>query len=238
MVAVQQVSLAVPSLPEALHVVQLTDLHFGWNTPTARLVAAVEAANALEPDLVVLTGDVASWTRRSVRLVARTLGRLRPPRFAVLGNHDHHVGAALVGGALEDAGFDVLRNRWTAFAGLSVVGVDDPITGHADVAAATANAGAPCIGLVHDPRHAPELWRAGVPVVLAGHTHGGQFDVGQLPERVLRSRYVVGVHHTPLGSLYVCPGVGSASWRWRIGPRSQPAVGSIRLVPPAVSATS
>src|SRR5262245_26230721 len=133
---VNTATLAVPALDRPIHVVQLTDLHFGWNTPVSKLVAAVDRANALEPDLVVLTGDVASWRPRSVRLVATTLGRLRAPRVAVLGNHDHLVGASVVETQLRIAGFTVLRNASRTYDGLTVVGVDDPITGHADVARA------------------------------------------------------------------------------------------------------
>lgn len=231
MIEVHHVHLSVPALPRPLRAVQLTDLHFGWNTPISRLAAAVEHTNALEPDIVALTGDVASWRPRSVRLVATTLGRLRAPRVAVLGNHDHYVGASLVERALTSAGFCVLRNAAWAFGGLTVVGVDDPVTGHADVTAATAGVHGPRIGLVHDPRRAAELWRAGVGVVLAGHTHGGQFDVAGLPERILRTPFVAGVHHTDAGSVYVCPGVGSATWRWRLGRRRRPAIGAIELRP-------
>lgn len=229
-VHVQSLSLPLPGLPRSLHLVQLTDLHFGWATPLPRLVAAVEQANALSPDLVALTGDVASWFPGSVRHVARTLGALRAPRVAVLGNHDHHVGAARVRGALQDAGFVVLQNASVALCGLTLVGVDDPVTGHDDALRAMEGATGPLLGLIHDPRAAPRLWARGVPLVLAGHTHGGHFDIGRWPERVLGTSFVGGLYRTPQGAVYVCPGLGSATFRWRYGPRSQPALGSLSLL--------
>jgi hypothetical protein len=233
MLSVQRHVLPVPGLGAPVHLVQLTDLHFGWATPRSRIAEAVARVNELEPDVIVLTGDVASWRPGSVRQVHHTLGALRAPRIAVLGNHDHYVGAELVREALQEAGFRVLQNERATLGGLTFVGVDDPITGHADPKGAL---GEPphedvLVGLVHDPRAAPSLWRLGIALVLSGHTHGGHFDIGRWPERLLRTPFVAGLHHTEQGSVYVCPGLGSATFRWRLGPRSRPALGSLRLTP-------
>jgi predicted MPP superfamily phosphohydrolase len=232
MLDVQRHVLPLPGLAAPVHLVQLTDLHFGWATPRSRLIAAVEQTNRLAPDIVVLTGDVVSWRPRSVRHVRATLGALAAPRIAVLGNHDHHVGAALVTEALQEAGFLVLQNERIAMGGLVFVGVDDPITGHADPVRAMGDLSpedGAIVGLVHDPRAAPSLWRCGIELVLSGHTHGGHFDIGRLPERVLRTPFVAGLHQTDHGTVYVCPGLGSATFRWRWGPRSVPALGSLLL---------
>lgn len=228
-VAVQRLSLHLPGLPSPVRIAQLTDLHFGWATPLEKLEAAVEEVNNERPDVAVLTGDVASWRPGSIRSVRRTLSAIGAPRVAVLGNHDHYVGANLVAGALRDAGFVVLRNELAAVGGLWFAGVDDPVTRHDDTERAIRDlpAGRPVIGLVHDPRGAHALWRCGVRLVLSGHTHGGHFDIGRWPERLLRTPFVAGLHETDKGSVYVCPGVGSATWRWRYGPRSRPAIGSL-----------
>jgi predicted MPP superfamily phosphohydrolase len=231
---VQRHVLPLPGLTAPAHLVQLTDLHFGWATPRARLLSAVAQANALEPDVIVLTGDVASWRPRSVRHVRATLGALRAPRVAILGNHDHYVGAALVSEALQEAGFLVLQNARATLGGVTFVGVDDPVTGHAEPERALGELSpetGPVVGLVHDPRAAPSLWRCGIELVLSGHTHGGHFDIGGLPERVLRTPFVAGLHQTEQGTVYVCPGLGSATFRWRLGPRSRPALGSLLLTP-------
>jgi 3',5'-cyclic AMP phosphodiesterase CpdA len=69
-------------------VVHLSDLHFGREDP--RVVAAlIEAVSALEPSVIVVSGDLTQRARRSQFLRARRfLDALPFPRVVVPGNHD------------------------------------------------------------------------------------------------------------------------------------------------------
>ena len=62
------------------------------------ITAASEQANALRPDLIVLTGDYVSHSRDFIDGCARALGRLRAAHgvLAVLGNHDHWIDPEMV----------------------------------------------------------------------------------------------------------------------------------------------
>ena len=229
-------------LRRRLRVVHLTDLHFGAVTPLALQVAAVEAANAEEPDAVLLTGDYVARGRGHLGAMRTVLARLEAPTWAVLGNHDHYVGARAVRRALEDAGIAVLDNRWTRLGrgeeAVLLVGVDDLGTGHADPGAATRGLPRlPAIGLSHHPSGAPALWRRGVPLVLAGHTHGGQFHHHRWTPgfyaRVARIPYLSGWYREPEGAVYVNPGVGSSVVPWRWGRPAMRTVAVIELLPAA-----
>ena len=99
--AVERRAVGLKRLPrelDGLKVVQLSDVHHGPLTSRAQIERAVEVANSLQPDLVALTGDYVSHERRYVQPCAEMLGRLRARRgvYAVLGNHDNWVDAALV----------------------------------------------------------------------------------------------------------------------------------------------
>ena len=81
------------SLPSAFHglrIVQISDIHHGLFLPKEWLSEAVRQANRLNPDVIALTGDFVTYSRRNIGPAAELLGRLRARYgvYAVLGNHD------------------------------------------------------------------------------------------------------------------------------------------------------
>jgi predicted MPP superfamily phosphohydrolase len=234
---------------EPLRIAHLTDLHVGRITPFAIQQAAVALANAQHPDLVVLTGDFVCHSQLYLDQLVEVVRGFSAPVIAVLGNHDHWSGADEVERALKAGGVEVLRNRHTTIAlrhqRLQVVGLDDAYTGHARRAEAVKGLrhDLPVLGLSHIAEEADGLWREGVPLVLAGHTHGGQVTVAKLHELALGKigghRYVHGLygsrgHHGrkgegrgagqpsgAVGAVYVGAGIGAAVMPLRIGERGQ-----------------
>lgn len=99
-VEVVSVELALPRLEtpfDGYRIAHVSDLHAdGWMTP-GRVLKLVELVNARAPDLVVITGDFATYSLlhgpriHHVPKLAAPLRRLRAPDgvLAVLGNHDH-----------------------------------------------------------------------------------------------------------------------------------------------------
>ena len=93
----RQAELAVPGLPGAwsgVTVLHLSDVHAGlFATNELSLAKVVRWAAPLEPDLVVLTGDVLGDPERSSHSL-KLLAELRPPlgMFAVTGNHEYGLG--------------------------------------------------------------------------------------------------------------------------------------------------
>lgn len=220
----ERVAVAHPSWSGRLRVAHLTDLHVGMVTPDALVREAIDLATAAAPDLVALTGDFVAHTTGALHRLVRLLSPLPGPKVAVLGNHDHRAGAADVAKALEDAGVFVLDNTWTWLPGpgLAVVGVDDHTYQKTDVTRATTGLdGRPAIGLSHHPAGAPALWDRGVPVVLSGHTHGGQVHHPKWSTRLFArfegTPHVTGLCGEPGRHVYVCPGIGAAVLPWRAG---------------------
>lgn len=181
-VSEHQIRLAqLPKALRGLRVVQLSDIHHGLYLPLQAVMDAVELANRLEPDIAVLTGDFITYSRAYIQPVAETLARLRARLgiYAVLGNHDFRVSADAVTRALRRHGIHVLRNQHTVVrAGgnpLLLAGIDDLHYG-ADLSRALRHVpfGATSLLLSHHPGIVRQAARAGVGLVLSGHTHGGQ----------------------------------------------------------------
>ncbi len=218
--------IRVPGWSGRRRLVHLTDLHFGLVTPLALQRAAIALTNAAEPDLVVLTGDFVCRSLAHLERLTDTLSKLEAHAIAVLGNHDYWLDGEAVRTALGRAGIEVLSNQWTRLwrgeEALALVGLDDALTAQHDVQAATRHLDhTPAVALSHIPDAAPLLWERRVPVVLSGHTHGGQFHVPRWTrafwQTVLKVRYVDGCSHEGDRLVYVNPGVGSSVVPWRYG---------------------
>lgn len=222
-----------------LRVAHLTDLHFGRVTPIAVHRHAIELTNAEQPDLVVITGDFVCHSQLYLDSMMETLGMLDAPAIAVLGNHDYWSGAGEVERALTRGGIEVLKNQHTTITlrhqRLQVLGLDDAYTGHADrdKALKGLRRDIASIGLSHIAEEADALWYHGVPLVLSGHTHGGQVTFARLHElalgKLVGHKYVHGLYGKrksregdhPQGAVYVGAGIGAAVMPLRLGDRGR-----------------
>lgn len=222
--------IPVPRMPKAFdgyRITQLTDLHAGDATPIAYLNRVIDRVNAGKPDLVVFTGDLTTHEMLWVDPACEVLSRLEAPLIASLGNHDYDTDCACIGigtrmaelieARLSAMGARLLRNASTPIAHrgekLYIVGLDDMMTGWLDVDRAQRDvpAGATRVLLSHNPDAVPEIDRAEMGLVLAGHTHGGQVRIPGLGAPVLPihlRQYDAGWFKLKHTQLYVSRGVG------------------------------
>ncbi len=230
--------IALEKLPAEFHgfrVVQLSDIHHSPFMDEDRISEAVRRANELRPDLAVLTGDYISHSREYIAGCARALGRLQAAHgvFAVLGNHDHWTDGAMMREALASQGIRVLCNESERIerngSHIRLAGVDDIMVKRDDLPKALeeTNWGETRILLSHNPAIIREAARAGVDLVLSGHTHGGQINwrllIGRKDGRTARwlrrpsRRLMRG--HAQLGptQLYVNRGLGTVVVPLRYG---------------------
>lgn len=217
-----------PEPMERLRVVQISDLHFGPYTGAPELRAAVEAANAAAPDLVVLTGDFVTstwlwkWGKRDASQAepcAEILRELRARHgvYAVLGNHDWATDAGFVAGALQSAGIRVLRNEAAAIENgggrVWLAGVDGAFYGHADLGRTLAGvpSGEGVILLAHEPDFADVAAQFAVDLQLSGHSHAGQIcapGLGPLYLPPMGKKYPAGAYRVGEMLLYTNRGLG------------------------------
>ncbi|MDP6539802.1 MAG: metallophosphoesterase [Planctomycetota bacterium] len=187
---VRRERVRVFGLPAGLagfRIAHLSDLHGGRFLGAGDLRAVVRAANELEPDLCVVTGDFITHHHGEVLPLVDELAALRSTHgtLAVFGNHDYKDRAeARISAALAPAGVRFLRNACERLevdgGALAVVGLEDLEEGRkVDLARARAGlrAGDVEVVLCHNPAGAQRLARPGCAAVLSGHTHGTQVDL-------------------------------------------------------------
>jgi len=217
----------LPRTFDGLRVVQLSDIHHSPFTSREQIERAVETANSLQPDIVALTGDYVSKERGYAAPCAELMGRLRARHgvFAVLGNHDHWTDAALITDLFRAEGITVLINQGIRFEkdgeALWLAGVDDTMVGLEDLPLALAGSKEAELKLLlaHNPIILRRAARAGVDLVLSGHTHGGQVTLR--PEKGAsgrpRRRLLKGLGNLGETQIYVTRGLGTVVLPVRFG---------------------
>jgi uncharacterized protein len=190
-VVVKRVEVPLARLPAALHgtsIVQLSDVHIGPTLGRRFLERVVDKVNALQPDVIVITGDLVDGSVERLGPAVATLARLRARHgvFFVTGNHEYYSGADAWCAFLTGLGVRVLRNERVAIGAgdqtFDLAGVDDFSAHHfggdhgADLSRALAgrDPARELILLAHQPRAVVDAERAGVGLQISGHTHGGQ----------------------------------------------------------------
>jgi uncharacterized protein len=228
--AVERHAIGLKRLPrelDGLKIVHLSDIHHGPFTAREQIERAIAVANSLQPDIIALTGDYISHEREYIQPCAEMLGRLRARCgvYAVLGNHDNWVDPALVTDLFRLAGIRVLNNEGMRFEDRGVsfwlAGVDDTMVGLEDLPLALAGSAADEMKLLlaHNPVILRRAARAGVDLVLSGHTHGGQVTwrsersaSGRVRRRILR-----GLGRRGETQIYVTRGLGTVVLPVRYG---------------------
>jgi hypothetical protein len=221
---VAEVEIVVPHLPAALDgftIVQLSDLHVGLTIDRGFVERVVGRANALAPDLFVLTGDLVDGRVDDLRDEAAPLGQLRARHgvYAVTGNHEYYSGVDPWIAELSSLGIRYLRNARVAIgdgaATFDLAGIDDhgaaAYPGHGpDLAAAVAgrDPSRVLVLLAHQPRQVTDAIDHGVDLQLSGHTHGGQIWPWHYIVRAQQHGLLAGHYQLGATQLYVSRGCG------------------------------
>lgn len=223
-----------PQELDGLRIAVLSDIHADdWFVHDKKLRTIVERTNQLQPELIVILGDYMSSNGHVTRRVeperfGPILKDLRAPLgvYSVLGNHDWWYSGVQVRRGLEKNGIQVLENECIHFdvrgTQLWLVGLADLWTRRQAIADTVAMVpeGVPVIALTHNPDLFPDLPER-VPLLLAGHTHGGQVrfpligsvvESSEYGERYVMGHVVENNHH-----LFVTTGIGTSIMPVRFG---------------------
>jgi predicted MPP superfamily phosphohydrolase len=216
-IALTRETLAVSGLPPALAGLRIglvTDLHRSETVSHEMVDRAVRMVMAEAPDLVILGGDYVTWgDRRFVGPAADALAPLSAPHgvFAVLGNHDNDRDMPA---ALTAKGFVVLRDARTRLTvrgeTLDLAGIRYWTSRLSEIAYVLRGASPNVILLAHTPKRLVEAAALAVPLVLSGHTHGGQIVLPLVGAVAAREFPVIaGTGKRDSTAIFVSRGVGT-----------------------------
>jgi hypothetical protein len=213
----------LPAVFDGFRIVQITDLHLGPLIGRRYTERCVRIANALDADLVALTGDFVDGPVAELRDAAAPLATLRARHGSVFitGNHEYYWGALEWVEEFRRLGARVLLNEHITIerdgAPLVIAGVTDYASASilpahvSDPRAAMRGAPAAAIKvlLAHQPKSHERAAVAGFDVQLSGHTHGGQFFPFTLVVRAAVRYYKGLARH---GRMWIYTSRGTGYW--------------------------
>lgn len=230
--AIQRKTLELERLPRemnGLSIAHLSDLHLTGQLGREFFDVVVNETNALQPDLVVITGDILD-KEECLSWIVPIFGRLqsRHGKYFILGNHETGLADVVaLRQALCDAGLTDLGSRCERLkvggAEILLAGNELPWFGSAPALASaergarSAEQDAPVsrssfgILLTHTPDQLPWARANHFDLMLAGHNHGGQIRLPYLGALISPSkygfRYAGGLYHEPPTLLHVSRGI-------------------------------
>ncbi|HID38190.1 MAG TPA: metallophosphoesterase [Calditrichaeota bacterium] len=227
-VRIPEVTMHFKDLPgdlQGLRILHLSDLHLGYYFQLSDLEELLDELSSKEFELVLVTGDVADDLTQlsdALKLIDQLNAPL--PKFVSLGNHEYFRGIKEVLRKMEASPVHLLRNNGHHLkigeTKIYVGGADDPVRMHTDISAfmsetvnqamSDANGDAFKILLSHRPRALDVAGPAGIDLILAGHTHGGQlgYQGKSIFEEYMKNRYLWGTYSKGETKLYTSSGVG------------------------------
>lgn len=250
MIDVNEIEVEVPGLPQSLDgltIAQISDLHVGtYRNDTTFYAKLVREVNALNPDIIVFTGDIVNRSSSELPPFTSTLAKLHAPKgvYSIMGNHDY--GDYSDWPSPQDKADDIrnlqrmqkemgwtMLNNATAWIkadsdSIALIGVenvgDPPFTTYGDL-----NAAYPQIGdenhkilLSHNPAHwlndIADNDGSNIFLTLSGHTHAMQTKIFGWSPAVWRYPTWGGMYADSKGQrLYVNIGAGEVGFPARIG---------------------
>jgi len=257
---VKRMDIKIENLPDCWQnstIVHLSDLHLGVINGTGFLRRVVEKVNSLDPDLILITGDLFDGMAGELSPFPDLLNGLKASKevFFVTGNHEGYLGLDGPLSALKKTDIRVLDDEIVDRDGLQIVGISYPEYQRQNKAryllkeSGAFDSSRPSILLYHTPTNIEEdnknrtdqqnraYWspdttmtlakEAGIDLQLSGHTHKGQFFPFEFLTRKIYNGYDYGLHEDGRFHIYVTSGTGTWGPPMRIGSSSE--IVAIRL---------
>jgi uncharacterized protein len=212
---------------------QISDLHIGGLVDEQYVKESVYKINSLNPDIVVITGDLIDT---EVKYIAKSILELNNIQskygvYMVLGNHEYfHNPYTIIEFIKKNTNIKLLLNESVTIKelGVNIVGVTDIFGYRSGVlepdfnkAFANIDKSYPTLLLSHQPKSIEYLGIYKPELILSGHTHGGQlWPFNHLV--MLQQPYLKGLHTLKYGGkIYVNSGIGFWGPPMRLGSQSE-----------------
>ena len=227
-----RVTVALPGLPLAWQgrtLALVSDVHLGNVRGAAFVRRIVSRLNTLQPDAVLLAGDMFDGTEVDLATIAQAWKKLETPHgvYFSTGNHDEFTERSKYLAALTRAGVRILHNEKIELAGgLQLIGVHDGEAGEPALFRkildrAQIDRRRASILLTHQPSNLTIPEAAGVSLQVSGHTHGGQFWPWTHVVSRVHGRFAYGLNRLNALQVLTSSGVGTWGPPIRVGTRSE-----------------
>ena len=222
-IQVERFNLKIPNLPgywKGKKLVQVSDIHCSRVVKYDFLKKAFDLVIKENPDIIALTGDYVTGGAKYVDYLNKALKETVSPKeniykIAVPGNHDYWTSIDYITKSLEDCGFTMLADEKAVIgpgdSRLTILGADDLWTKGINLDTLLEDfdiTKEAAVLLSHNPDIFPEAVKAGIPVTISGHSHGGQVNLPIIGTPLVPTKYVRGFFREKDNLMYVNRGLG------------------------------
>lgn len=221
-IVTRHIEIDCPNWPaefDGIRIAHISDFHIGDLLPLEKAMGIARLLEAERPDMICNTGDVIDLDCIDVGPLFRAMHELAPPlgNYLVLGNHDELDDPDRLRTIANDAGVTVLDDATTRVTHnggeLRIGGIQWARTPDACSRRIDRAIGAESVDLLlsHNPKAFDHAEQRGIPLVLSGHTHGGQIARKNRPNAnlAIAHRRSAGLYEHGDSRLFVTVGVGA-----------------------------
>ena len=224
--SVKQYMIPLEGLEKDVKLVHLTDVHVGTVHQKKFLDRVVCATNDLEPDVILMTGDLFDGSAPIHEEMLTPLNNLIAPTYFSTGNHEVYEGLDHVRETIKNLDMQLLESECREDHGLQIIGVNDrqgiprSITLDSILNGISFDVNRPTILMYHTPVEWDAAKKHGIDLMLSGHTHNGQVFPFTLLVRLF-FKYIKGLYQEGAHYLHVSPGTGTWGPPMRLGSKNQ-----------------
>ena len=233
-IELEVVDVKINNLTQPYSIVQLSDIHIGGLIDKEFINSLVKKVNILNPDVIVITGDLVDTKLAFAKAALDELKNLNSKfgTYFIVGNHEYFHGVKPIIDYVNSLGIKTLENENVYIGpkdnGFYLCGVYDRFGNRygaykPDINKALENTNThPTVLLAHQPKFIEEIENTvGIDLILCGHTHGGQiFPFNFLVK--LQQPYVRGLNtHNEFTQVYINKGTGFWGPPMRLGASSE-----------------
>ncbi|MFH0735595.1 MAG: metallophosphoesterase [bacterium] len=237
---IKQLDLTINKTTEdikSLNIIMASDIHMGTIVSNGRVMKLVDMINGLNPDIVLLPGDIFDEDLGPV--IRRNLGEnLRKIKakygiYAVNGNHEFIGGVAAADKYLTEHGIVLLRDSVVVIKNqIVIVGREDRSGNRIKPRKSLSqllegfDTNKPIIMMDHQPFQLYEAELAGIDLQLSGHTHHGQlWPINYITQKV----YEVSWGYKKKGNTHIYVSSGASGWGPPVRTGSRTEIVNIKL---------
>lgn len=225
-IRISKMSFEFENLKKDVKIVQLSDIHIGVIHSKAYLDKIVNRSNELNPDFVLITGDLFDGEGDISEENLAPLKNLKSKYgvYFVTGNHENYFGLDKSLKLIKSQNITVLRNEAVDVGGIQLIGQDYPEQEFGNkteiLEGININKSKVSVFMYHDPAGFDKAAAKGIELQLSGHVHKGQILPFELLERIF-IKYISGIYKINNSYMYVSQGVGTWGPPMRFGSKSE-----------------
>lgn len=212
---IKKIELTSDKIKYPVTLLQINDVHLHGSKPVAAVRKLVNLANSLQPDIIVMPGDIIDDSVGNLAQHLQELAKLQAKYgvYVSAGNHEYYNGLVPCQWQFQQMGFNLLSENGQQIeeTGLYLAGIpDNPSNRQKKDYPQILQNSLPNmykILLAHNPSLAKDYLKLGFDLQLSAHTHGGQIFPFHILVKVA-NKYLSGKYNIDGKVLYISNGAG------------------------------